>query len=314
MKSETLLVTGGRGFIGSSVVQHLLMCNRKVHAFGPMSPVQLPDGATETIGSIEDSQLVDKVISQYRPRQVLHFASFSTGSVGLTRSGEMDPERMLSVNVVGFQNLLNTCVAYGVERVVWTSSTVVLGRANSVVERCDERAPRVPLTNYGMSKLLAEDLADFYRRRHGLEVVGLRIPLVLGPGLWYQGAAAPLNQLAMQAMKLEGGTCNVPSGMFDALHVKDIGSLIEKLINHTAQLAPIYNVAGFTTSYSEIRRCFIDLVSDFQPQLKEFTPEITYPLVSQAMLENDTGWRHRLTLKDTLQDMLIELKKNCHEH
>jgi UDP-glucose 4-epimerase len=160
-----------------------------------------------------------------------------------------------------------------------------------------------------MSKLLAEDLADFYRRRHGLEVVGLRIPLVLGPGLWYQGAAAPLNQLAMQAMKLAGGTCNVPSGMFDALHVKDIGALIENLINHAAQLAPIYNVAGFTTSYSEIRQSLIDLVSGFQPQLKEFTPEITYPLVSQAMLENDTGWQHRLTLKDTLQDILIELKK-----
>lgn len=309
MNADTLLVTGGRGFIGAAVVQHLLKRNRKVHAFGPMSPVQLPGGATETIGSIEDSQLLREVIAQHQPRQVLHFASFSTGSVGLTRSGEIDPQRTLSVNVIGFQNLLDACLAHGVERVIWTSSTVVLGRANNAAQRCDEQTPRRPLMNYGLSKLLAEDLADFYHRRHGLQLVGLRIPLVLGPSLWYHGAAAPLNQLVMQAVKQESGACTVPDAVFDALHVKDIGFLIETLLKHSADLAPIYNVAGFSTCYRDIVQILAELVPGFQAQLNEFTPEIIYPLVNQALLESDTGWQHSFSLRDTLEDMLIELKK-----
>ena len=309
MTAGTVLVTGGRGFVGAAVVQHLLQCNRKVHAIGPMSPVQLPEGATETIGSIEDSQLLKQVIAQHQPRQVLHFASFSTGSVGLARSGEIDPQRMLSVNVIGFQNLLDACVAHGVERVIWTSSTVVLGCANTTDQRCDEQTPRQPLMNYGLSKLLAEDVADFYRRRHGLEIVGLRIPLVLGPGLWYQGAAAPLNQLVMQAVKQESGACTVPDSVFDAMHVKDIGFLIETLLKHSTDLAPIYHVAGFTTCYQDIVKLLAELVPGFQAQLNEYTTEIIYPLVSQALLESDTGWQHRFSLRDTLQDMLIELKK-----
>jgi nucleoside-diphosphate-sugar epimerase len=65
-------------------------------------------------------------------------------------------------------------------------------------------------------------------------------------------------------------------------------------------------VAGFTTDYREIIRVLAEQVPGFAPTLIEEIPGIVYPLVSQARVERDTGWRHRRDLKATLIDMLNE--------
>jgi UDP-glucose 4-epimerase len=304
--SGPVLIFGGRGFVGAAVVRHLLAAGRDVHVFGPASPVPLPDGATETQASIEDAAALAEVFARVRPSSVANFAAFSAGPVGLSRSGEVDPERMLAVNVLGFRRLLDASVAAGVRRLVWTSSTVVLGRAASLDTRLDEHAPREPLVNYGLSKVLAEDVAAFHRRRNGLETVALRIPLMLGPGLWYDGAAAVLKTLVANARTGAAPRVAVPSVPFDAMHVADMGELVATLFAAPPGLAPVYNVAGFTTTWQAIAALLEELVPGYRPVLEPVMPPIVYPLVSQASLERDTGWRQRRDLRDTLLDMLAE--------
>lgn len=306
-----VLVLGGRGFVGGAVVRHLVAAGREVHVFGPESPVPLPTGASETIGSIEDAGALARTIAALRPSDVASFAAFSSGPIGLARSGEADPERMLAVNVLGFRRLLACCVEAGIRRVAWASSTVVLGRAQALDLRCGEDAPRRPLGNYALSKVLAEEVADYFRARHGLEAVGLRIPLMLGPGLWYDGAASVLKAMVAGALSGARGRVVVPGVAFDAMHVADAGGLVEALLAAPPGLAAVYNVAGYTTSYREIARVLAELVPGYAPDLAEEEPPVAFPLVSQALLEKDTGWRHRHDLRATLRDMIAERREHA---
>ena len=308
MSRDSILVTGGRGFVGAAVVRHLLASGREVHVFGPDSVVKLPAGATQTIASIEQQTLLDEVIGQLEPSAVVHLASFSFESNGLARSGEIDPQSMMRVNVLGFQNLLASCVRHRIQRVLWTSSTVVFGAELEPGQRLDEGAPKRPLVNYGLSKVLAEDIAHFYRQRDGLQVTGLRIPLMLGVGLWYRGAAAGVGDLVRQALGLESKTLSVPFHSFDAMNVKDMGVLVQTLLDHSATLSAIYNVSGFTTRYPEIIQKLAELVPGFRARVNETPADIVYPLVSQALLARETGWRHRYDLTDTLFDLINESK------
>jgi UDP-glucose 4-epimerase len=301
-----VLVVGGRGFVGAAVVCELLARGAAVHVLGPEGPLPLPAGARESRASIEDAAALRDVLARVRPRSVVNLAAYSSGAVGLTRSGEIDPERMLSVNVLGFRRLLEACVDAGLARLVWMSSTVVLGRAERQGERLDETAPRRPLVNYGLSKVLAEDVADYMRRRAGIETVGLRIPLMLGPGLWYEGAAGVVKRMVAAAAPGASPEFAVPDVAFDAMHVADAGELVVRLLGVPGALAPIYNVAGFTTTHEEIGRVLGELVPGYAPRLVAEAPPIVYPLVSQARLEQDTGWRHRRDLRATLLDMLAE--------
>lgn len=301
-----ILIVGGRGFVGAAVVRHLIARGHDVHVMGPASPVPLPAGATETQASIEDGDALDAVMARVKPVALASFAAFSAGPVGLSRSGEVDPERMLAVNVLGFRRLLEASLKAGLKRVVWISSTVVLGRARSLDVRLDETAPREPLINYALSKVLAEDVATYYRHRHGLETVGLRIPLMMGPGLWYDGAASVLKTLVAEARAGAEPRVTVPPIAFDAMHVADMGELVETLFAAPPGVAPIYNVAGFTTRWRDIAALLQELVPGYRPVLERVTPPIVYPLVSQALLERDTGWRHRLDLRATLLDMIAE--------
>lgn len=303
---QPILVFGGRGFVGASVVRRLLADGNRVHVFGPAGAVPLPEGAEETPGSIEDAAAVGAIVRGLRPDVVISFAAFSAGAIGLGRSGEADPERTLSVNVLGFRRMLEACVAAGVRRVIWTSSTVVFGRAADLTQRAGEDAPRRPVAAYGLSKVLAEDVARYYRDRHGLETVALRIPLMLGPGLWYDGAAGVLKSMVAAATPGTAPLFSVPDVDFDAMHVADCADLVAVLRDARPGLAAAYNVAGFTTTYRSIAAALAELVPGYRPALALQSPDVVYPLVSQALLERDTGWRHRRDLRSILADMLAE--------
>ena len=205
---DAVLVVGGRGFVGSHVTRALVAAGYRPHLFGPpMQGDRLCDLAgrfDETHGSVEDRAAIAGVMQRGAIKAVVTTAAHGAGSTGLMRSGEADSDKALAVNLLGFRNVLEAALESGVGRVVWTSSTVVYGPSNAYAEQpVDEDAPTGPLTFYGLTKELSERTAAYYARRHGLAVTGLRLPLVLGPGLWYQGAASAIAGLVAAARKGE---------------------------------------------------------------------------------------------------------------
>ncbi len=288
MSRHSLLVAGGGGFVGAACVRALLATGHAVHVLEPARPEAVPPGAVLLPGGLEDAAAA---IAVARPDCILNLAAFSAGGVGLARSGEAAPERAMQVNALGFHALLRAAVQGGVRRVLWSSSTVAIGPARSSA-REDEDVPCAPVTSYGLSKLMAEQAALFFRRVHGLDVTGVRLPLILGPGLWYDGAAAALKRMVAG----EATAVGAPDLPFDAAHVQDVARLFLHLLGRPG-LAPLYHLAGFTTTWREI-------AARLGVTLGSAPAGIAWPLVSQARLEQDTGFRCAHDLRTTLDELL----------
>ena len=172
-------------------------------------------------------------------------------------------------------------------RIVWTSSTVVYGPADAYGDvRVDERSAKAPRTVYGLTKHVAEEVAIFLARRHQIEIVGLRLPLVLGPGLWYQGAAAALIALLRAARNHEAHTIAFHDAPMDLMHVADMARAVVATLEAASIGLPVYNINGFTARAS-------DLVRTIAAQRPE--PRITHevqPASMQFPLISDAAFRH----------------------
>ena len=132
-------------------------------------------------GNICNQDDVDEAIKVAAPTLVVGLAAYGDSGQGLLASAATNESAALQVNVVGFHHLLSTCLKRDIPRVIWASTLAVFGKPSlyegGVVY---DDSIRKPETFYGLTKVLAEDVAEFYRQQHGLSLTGLRLPLVFG--------------------------------------------------------------------------------------------------------------------------------------
>jgi nucleoside-diphosphate-sugar epimerase len=312
MSGCCVLILGGRGFVGAHVTRAFVAAGWDVHVFGPAMEVDLladlQGRITSIEGGIEDAEALAAALASSRAELVVSLAAFSKGDVGLARSGEADAERALAVNLLGFRRLLAAAQTARVRRVVWASSTVVLGPASLYgLDPVDEAAARRPQTFYGLTKVLAEQTAQYYRDRFEFETCGVRLPLVFGPGYWYAGVAGRLVPFFEQAAR--GGTARLAGGpgAFDLMYVTDAAAAFRTIAEHDGRVAPLYHVNGFTTSWRGIadavqRRCPAARV-----ELEEEPVGFDLPLISTALVEREIGFRPRYDLDRAIDAHLATL-------
>ena len=304
----SVVVIGGRGFVGSHVVRTLLAAGYRPHVFGPaMAADLLADKAGqfgETVGSLEDRDLVRHVLASLRPAEVISCAAFGAGDQGLMRSGESDSDKAFAINVDGFRHLIAAVAEAGIQRLVWTSSTVVYGPATDyAAARVDEEAPKHPRTIYGLTKHIAEEVADFAALRHGLSITGLRLPLILGPGLWYKGAAAALAELLQAGAK--GGPHHIAfhDRPIDLMHVSDVAAACLAVLTAREPLATVYNINGFTASVRDMVAAVERQRPGLSVALDVTEPAMLFPLISDARFRRDTGFAPAFDLAALVADM-----------
>lgn len=176
---QTILVTGGTGYIGSHTVLQLLEANFKVVVLDNFSNssakslnrVHKITGKQSIIieGDIRDSECLDSLFEQYQIDGVIHFA-------GLKAVGESveQPLMYYENNVYGSVNLCNAMKKHGVKNIVFSSSATVYGDPTELPLH-EELPTGTPTNPYGQSKLMVElILRDLYESDNEWNIVLLR--------------------------------------------------------------------------------------------------------------------------------------------
>jgi UDP-glucose 4-epimerase len=173
--AETVLVTGGAGYIGAHACKALARAG-----FLPVTFDNMATGWAEAVkwgplvqGDLTDRASIDAALVAHRPVAVLHFAALSLVGESMT-----DPGRYWRVNVGGAQNLFEACVAAGVRHVVFSSTCATYGDQDGVL--LTEDTPQRPINAYGGSKLAIELMLRDFGAAYGINHVIFRYFNVAG--------------------------------------------------------------------------------------------------------------------------------------
>ena len=196
------LVTGGAGFIGSSLATALAAEGRDVVAadtFAEGHWTNLIDFARHGGDVLSLVNPVDvEAIRRLGPFEAIFHQAAVTGVIGPDGKADTSPDaerRILRNNLEQFRGLLDLAVEWG-SSVVWASSCSVYGRGPVPMK---ESAEKDPLNVYAFSKVAKEALADRYAPLLSYPPVGLRYSNVYGPGEDHKGRlASMIHQLAKQ--------------------------------------------------------------------------------------------------------------------
>ncbi|TCR66414.1 NAD(P)-dependent oxidoreductase [Bosea sp. BK604] len=314
--ARTVLVAGGLGFVGSHVVRALVHAGYAPVLFGPaMAEDRLADigGRYEVFeGSIGDRDALTAAFARFKPAQVISCVAHSVGKEGLMRAGEAESDTAMEINVAGHGKLIDAACRAGVKRIVWTGSSVVYGPASTyATSHVDEGDVSAPTTVYGLTKHLAEELSAFMTRRYGVEIVSMRLPLILGPGLWYQGAASAISEVFAAARENRPARISFHDHAVDLMHVVDAAAAMLAVLRHPGPVRSTYNIKGFEANITNL----IEAVRSRKPgtgiAFERIEPALLLPLMDGSRFVGETGFSPRFDLAGLVADMLAPAPENA---
>lgn len=297
--SNTIIVTGGAGFIGSNFIFHMMdkhpedriVCLDKLTYAGNLStlaPVMDKPNFCFVKADICDREAVFQLFEEEMPDIVVNFAAESH----VDRSIE-NPGVFLQTNIMGTATLMDACRKYGITRFHQVSTDEVYG--DLPLDRPDllftEETPIQTSSPYSSSKAAADLLAQAYHRTYGLPVTISRCSNNYGP-YHFPEKLIPLmiaNALNDKALPVYGEGLNVR----DWLYVEDHCRAIDLIIRN-GRIGEVYNIGG----HNEMRN--IDIVKIICKELGKPESLITYVTdrkghdmryaIDPTKIYNELGW------------------------
>lgn len=175
---DCFVVTGGAGFIGSHIAEHLLKTGQRVRIIDDLSTGRMENIAHlsgdlqfHQVSITDETALPDLFAGA---DYVLHYAALAS----VPRSIE-NPQETHAVNATGTLNVLKAAQMAGVRRVIYAASSAVYG--DTETDAASELLPPQPISPYGAAKVAGEYYCQVFTHAYGLETVCLRYFNVFGP-------------------------------------------------------------------------------------------------------------------------------------
>ena len=164
-----ILICGDAGYIGSHMLRRLLRDGHGVVMLDNLSSGHRAavQGCELVVGDLLDAPLLERVFVRHRFDAVMHF-----GAKSLVAESVREPDAYHRNNVDGTRSLLASVRAHAVQRLVFSSTAALCGMP--LTNTIDEDHPRNPISPYGRSKMMVEDILRDAVHAHGLRSVSLR--------------------------------------------------------------------------------------------------------------------------------------------
>ena len=303
------MVTGGAGFIGSTLVDRLLAEGHTVDAVDDLSSGALSNlaEARGTAGhaltfhhiDIREPAIVE-LMARRRPEVVFHLAAQADVRVSVAR-----PVFDAEVNVIGTLNVAEGARAAGSRKIVFASSGGTLyGEPDELPVR--ESAPQRPLSPYGVAKKAAADYLAAYRELHGIEFTALALANVYGPRQDPHGEAGVVAIFAGRLLAGEGCTIfGTGEQTRDFVYVDDVVDAFARAASRGSGL--LMNIGtGVETSVNRLYQAMADAAGVVLPPT--YAPpragELARSSLDPGRASIHLGWEPWTTLEQGTAEVL----------
>ncbi|QSW98239.1 NAD-dependent epimerase/dehydratase family protein [Haloterrigena alkaliphila] len=300
MQNQRVLITGGAGFIGSNLANHLADDNDVVAIDDEY--LGTPENLESAVDYRNRSVLEDDLPTDVDV--VFHLAALSSYAMH-----EEDPTTGARVNVEGFVNVVDQARQDGCDTVVYASTSSIYG---SQTDPSPEDMPVSVNTGYEASKLARERYGEYFANHYDMDVAGMRFFSVYqGYGGAEEHKGEYANVIAQFADDLASGDAPVLYGdgtqTRDFTHVDDIVRGLELAADH--ELTGVYNLGtGDAYSFNELVGMLNDeLGTDIDPEyIENPIPEDVYvhdTCADSSKMREDTGWEPEIALEEGIEQV-----------
>jgi dTDP-glucose 4,6-dehydratase len=313
--NNTLLVTGGAGFIGSNFVLHwmrepggaVVNLDKMTYAGNAENLEQLEGSSRYELvrGDICDAELVGALLRKHRPRAIVHFAAESHVDRSIA-----DPGAFMQTNVLGTFTLLEVAKAYWSEltaeakaefRLLHVSTDEVYGTLGAEDAAFSELTAYAPNSPYAASKAASDHLVRAYHHTYGLPVLTTNCSNNYGP-FQFPEKLIPLmilNALEGKKLPVYGDGCNVRDWLYVEDHCAAIRAVLER-----GRVGETYNIGGESERKNiHVVNAICDIVDELRADAK-LTPrrrQITFVAdrpghdrryaINAAKIRSELGWK-----------------------
>jgi len=322
---ERILVAGGAGYIGSLVVAQLAARGYEPVVYDDLSHghrAALPKGVQLMVGDIGDRAALDRAFSEVKPQAVMHFAAFIEAGESMQL-----PEKYFRNNTASALTLLEAVLAHRISRFVFSSTAALYGTPEKTP--IEETAALRPTNAYGESKLLVEQMLEWFHRIHGLRYASLRYFNVAGAAAEQGEDHHPESHLIPLAFQVALGTRKefaifgndypTPDGtcIRDYIHVSDLADahllVLDALKEKDRLIYNLGNGQGFSVRevIETVRRVTGHPIPAKESPRRPGDPAVL--VASSEKIKKELGWQPKFADLESIVRSAWEWRK-AHPH
>jgi UDP-glucose 4-epimerase len=289
---KKLFITGGAGCLGTSIIDKYIPLGYSVLVldnFATGKKQNLPSVSQLQVveGSVADAELVNKLISTFKPDVVINSAAAYKDPANWAEDS--------ATNIIGSINVAKACLANGITKLINFQTALCYGRPESIP--IPVTAPTKPFTSYGISKTAGE----LYLLNSGLNVISLRLANICGPRL----AIGPIPTFYTRLKT--GKNCFCSDSTRDFLDMEDFLDMLQVIMTNEIPTG-VYNVS--TGVGSTIKELFDEVAAHLQLQTPEVpivpvgTDDVKEVVLDPSATTRIFNWKPKYNFKQTIKRQL----------